>query len=71
MTICEKCWQESFSVDDYRELVESRNDDPCTPEEQAGLDASKCPTCKRWALHQHTRECMNGCQVDSGDENKE
>ncbi len=63
MSSCEKCWQESRFVDSYHELLESRKDSPCTPEEQAGPNASECPKCKRMTLHQHTRECMNGCRI--------
>lgn len=64
MTACEKCWSDSSSVDNYRQLLESRKDHPCTPEQQAGPDANECPKCKRQTLHQHTRECMAGCAIE-------
>lgn len=72
MSACEKCWVDSHRDADgdfsdnqpkrYGELIESRRDSPCTPEEQAGPDASKCPQCGRMALHQITGDCMNGCR---------
>ncbi len=62
MSACEKCWRESRDSDHYRRLLESREDNPCTPEEQAGFDAKKCRKCGRMTLHQYTGECMNkGC----------
>lgn len=67
MSSCEKCWQESRFADNYHELLNFRKDSPCTPEEQAGPDAFECSKCKRMTLHQYTRECMNGCQADSGE----
>lgn len=61
---CEKCWRDSGGQGaGYGDLVRSRKDNPCTPEEQAGPYASKCPECKRMTLHQHTDECMAGCVV--------
>jgi len=44
---CEKCWGDAYmrmqmngrpQYDNYRELLEERKDNPCTPEEQAGTD---------------------------------
>lgn len=61
MSACEKCWRESRGADNYRELLESRKENPCTPEEQAGPDAGECPACKRMTLHQYMAECMNRC----------
>lgn len=67
MSACEKCWRdahrgEHFSVaDEYARLIRERRNNPCTPEEQAGPDASECPRCHRMTLHQHTREPMCGC----------
>ncbi len=59
MSTCEKCWRDSRGGENYKELLELRKDNPCTPEEQAGPDAAQCPKCNRMALHQHTGECMN------------
>ena len=65
MSSCEKCWSDSasFAGDhsaDYRALVKSRDASghACTPEEQAGPDATHCPRCHRRACHQHVGNCM-------------
>lgn len=68
MSGCEKCWRDSHNEesgsqpDRYHELTEERRGNPCTAEQQAGEDASQCPSCKRMALHQFTGECMAGCK---------
>lgn len=72
MASCEKCWADSFTmsfstgkdrVEIYQRLVKERN---CTPEEQAGPDATICPKCKRKAVHQIIKMCMNcGCEPDN------
>ncbi len=57
MASCEKCWKDSGGdPDKYRELLKSRY---CTPEEQAGIYASVCPTCNRKTIHQYARICTN------------
>jgi len=42
---CEKCWGDAFlrmlmngkgQAENYRDLLEERKDNPCTPEEQRG-----------------------------------
>ena len=67
MTSCEKCWRDSQGADNYAKVLESRRHSSCTPEEQAGPDASECPTCKCMTLHQLTKECMNGdCVTPKG-----
>lgn len=58
MSACEKCWADAFSVEEYEELIRSRR---CTPEEQAGPGAGRCPRCGRMTLHQYTSEPMCGC----------
>ncbi len=69
MSSCEKCWRDAHHEpgdcvpDAYARLMLERKSNPCTPEEQAGTDASRCPKCKRMTLHQHTGECMNGCRA--------
>lgn len=64
MSSCEKCWADARSSGvGYFQLVMSRKNNPCTPEEQAGPDARKCPACGRMTLHQHTSEPMCGCEV--------
>lgn len=62
MSACEKCWRDAYDphyratdTARYRELVASRT---CTPEEQAGPDATECAACGRRARHQFTGECM-------------
>lgn len=56
MSSCEKCWADSGgSHREYIRLVAVRR---CTPEEQAGPAAGRCPMCNRTTLHQHTGECM-------------
>lgn len=55
MVSCEKCWAQSFSVEDYYELIKMSN---CTPEEQAGPDATVCGDCGRKTVHQHAHVCM-------------
>lgn len=65
MSACEKCWADAGGdSDEYRRLIEVR--EPCTPEQQAGLDASECPDCNRLAIHQHTGECMACTYVENG-----
>ena len=67
MSSCEKCWRDAhrgpqYSVaDEYARLVDERRDSPCSPEEQAGPEASECTSCHRMTVHQHTREPMCGC----------
>jgi hypothetical protein len=63
MSTCEKCWSDAYNpygsqTARYNELVSTRK---CTPEEQAGPNAERCPDCGRMTLHQHTGECMAGC----------
>ena len=66
--MCEKCWQDaqtSATADVYTrycELIAEREDNPCTPEQQAGQGAETCPSCKRKTLHQYTGEPMCGCE---------
>ena len=67
MSACEKCWRDAHAAgtgcapDEYHRLLRERADSPCSPEEQAGPDASTCPECGRKTLHQHTREPMCKC----------
>lgn len=64
MSSCEKCWHDAQAVNlPYSVVVMQRRLDPCSPEEQAGAQAGKCPTCERMTLHQHTDECMACCPV--------
>jgi hypothetical protein len=62
---CEKCWGDAhrgpqYSVaEEYARLIEERRGNPCTPEEQAGPDATLCETCNRLTRHQHCRVCMH------------
>jgi hypothetical protein len=62
MPSCEKCWSDSRlaydSVERYHELLRERNG-RCTPEEQAGPDATMCEKCQRRTRHQHCGVCMS------------
>lgn len=62
MSSCEKCWRDAGGDPHrYADLLARRAEEPCTPEEQAGPDATECPSCKRRVLHQYTGECMARC----------
>ena len=48
--ICEKCWSDAYlrsrlthrsQADCYSEILEERKDNPCSAEEQAGIDDDK------------------------------
>jgi len=66
---CEKCWGDAYlrmkcnpsksQAEYYRDLLNERKDNPCTPEQQAGMDAMKCPKCERITIHPIIEECMN------------
>jgi hypothetical protein len=57
MPSCEKCWRDAGGNPlRYHLLLDQRD---CTPEEQAGEDAKICPKCKRKAIHQFSKICMN------------
>ncbi len=66
MPSCEKCWADS-RLDEmrgvecaYTKLVDARTarGQVCTPEEQAGPDATLCEHCNRMTRHQHCGVCM-------------
>ena len=72
MPSCEKCWGDAYykyrfvdpfksQAEHYQELIKERD---CTPEEQAGSDATGCAECKRVAVHQIIKQCM-ACGDDS------
>lgn len=59
MSSCEKCWADAEGdMNRYMELIE--RPDPCTPEEQAGPAARRCPGCKRMTIHPHGGYCLAG-----------
>lgn len=59
MASCEKCWRDAGGdPHTYKELILERQDNPCTPEQQAGRDATECPKCKRMTVHQHVHRCI-------------
>lgn len=64
MSSCEKCWRDAHRpyadvAEEYRRLLSERaGDKACTPEQQAGEDATECEKCHRRTRHQFTRECM-------------
>ena len=56
MASCEKCWNEAGGDPKiYRELLKTNN---CTPEEQAGVGAEKCPKCDRNTVHIYCHSCV-------------
>ncbi len=56
MPSCEKCWKQSRGdILKYRQFVELS---ACTPEEQAGEEATTCPKCHRITMHQFAHVCM-------------
>jgi len=69
MPSCEKCWGDAYmrtysnplksQAEHYSDLIKERKDNPCTPEQQAGGDAEKCPKCNKKAMHKIIRLCMN------------
>lgn len=66
MSACERCWRMASAsedkVDAYHRLLKLND---CTPEEQAGDDATECGKCMRRTRHQHTGECMACGEVES------
>lgn len=66
MASCEKCWRDSRRAEyegdhmAYQRLLRERDarGEQCTPEQQAGEDASECPICKRMTVHQYAEVCM-------------
>lgn len=68
MASCEKCWGDAFlrsmysskdQADCYSELMKERLENPCSPEEQAGREATECTACGRRTVHQYAGICMN------------
>ena len=69
MASCEKCWGDAYmrthtnpmkdQAEHYQDLINERKENPCTPEEQAGYDATVCDKCGRKSVHQYIRVCMN------------
>ena len=68
MSSCEKCWRDSrydLSSTAYHDMLAKRDgirERKCTPEEQAGPEATECQRCGRKTIHQITREPMCGCK---------
>jgi len=69
MASCEKCWCDAYyrSIEDpmipqavhYQNLIEERKENPCTAEEQAGIDAGLCSKCGKKTVHQYAKVCCN------------
>lgn len=64
MPACEKCWSDAHAeawssqgdkVEIYHRMIDERD---CTPEEQAGRDATKCTACDRITVHPYVKCCM-------------
>jgi hypothetical protein len=59
MASCEKCWRDSGGDPyKYERLIVQRNNNPCSPEDQAGESATECPICKRKTVHQYAKSCV-------------
>lgn len=62
---CQKCLDDARPgspeglVLRYRRLISERFANPCSPEEQAGEHADRCPVCGRMTLHPYAGICMN------------
>lgn len=75
MASCEKCWSDAYMMkysdpmkgqtEHYQDLIEERKDNPCTPEQQAGEDAKKCPECGGITIHQYAKLCMSCGAIES------
>lgn len=69
MASCEKCWGDAYlrSIENpmipqaihYQNLINERINNPCTPEEQAGIDALICSKCGKKTVHQYAKVCCN------------
>jgi ribosomal protein L37E len=74
MASCEKCWGDAYmrihtnpmksQAEHYQDLIKERTGEKaCTPEQQAGQDATVCKKCGRKTVHQYVKVCMN-CGVE-------
>ena len=74
---CEKCWGDAYNrmrfvdptrsqSDHYRDLLEERKGNPCTPEEQRG--EHPCAYCGKMSRYKY---CSNACEDDAYDEHIE
>ena len=64
MSACEKCWTDAGGdAGKYASLLAEREaaGTVCSPEQQAGRDATDCPGCGRRAIHRYTGECTADC----------
>lgn len=69
MASCEKCWSDAYfrvledpmksQTEHYQDLLIERVDIPCSPEEQAGLCATKCDECGQITVHQYAKVCCS------------
>lgn len=65
MPACEKCWRDSARgpysdhAEDYATLLRARTErgEACSPEDQAGPDATECQACQRVTVHQYAKVC--------------
>lgn len=64
---CEKCWNDAYDrthsdpfkgqSEHYQDLCLERKHTPCSYEDQAGENATKCPECKTITVHQYAKRC--------------
>lgn len=65
---CEKCWADAYYIeqfggtdetqaDAYARLLRERAENPCSPEQQAGPGAERCPDCGTMTVHPITKSC--------------
>lgn len=65
MPSCERCWADAGgNIEIYKYLLDERT---CTPEQQAGPDARRCPVCERNTVHQHAGVCMACYWIEAPD----
>lgn len=70
MACCEKCWTDAFTrsmcdrsksqTEHYQDLLQERDSNPCTPQEQAGelwnKESVNYPPLKEWACRSRRRQ---------------
>ena len=55
MPCCERCWSMARGqADEYHRQLAANQ---CSPEQQAGPEATDCPKCQRKTVHQYAKVC--------------